>query len=59
MFDKLWAAAQDLQVPLAFHIAACCAGPGQRSIFTSDWQKPDAAAYSSTQDYWVRRSIDR
>ena len=57
MFDKLWAAAQDLQVPLAFHIAACCAGPGQRSIFTSDWQKPDAAAYSSTQDYWVRRSI--
>ena len=57
MFDKLWAAAEDLQSPLTFHIAACCAGPGQRSIFTSDWQKPDAAAYSSTQDYWVRRSI--
>lgn len=56
-YDKLWAAAQDLDVPLTFHIAACCKGAGQLSIFTSDWQKPDAAAYSSTQDYWVRRSV--
>lgn len=56
-YDSLWAAAQDLDVPLCFHVAACCAGPGQRSIFTSDWQKPGAAAYSATQDFWVRRSV--
>ena len=56
-YDALWAAAQDLDVPLAFHVASCCRGPGQRSIFTSDWEAPDAAAYSATQDYWVRRSL--
>ncbi len=56
-FEALWAAAQDLDVPLAFHIAATCAGPGQVSVFTSEWTAPDAAAYSATQDYWVRRSV--
>ena len=56
-YDPLWAAAQDLDVPLTFHIAATCAGPGQLSIFTSEWNAPDAAAYSATQDYWVRRSL--
>ncbi|MFP6743430.1 MAG: amidohydrolase family protein [Alphaproteobacteria bacterium] len=56
-YDPLWAAAQDLDVPLTFHIAATCAGPGQLSIFTSEWNAPDAAAYSVTQDYWVRRSL--
>ena len=56
-FDPLWAAAQDLEIPLGMHLSACCRGPGQRSIFTEDWQAPDAAAYSSTQDYWVRRSV--
>jgi len=56
-YDALWAAAQDLGAPLAFHIAATCAGPGQRSIFTGEWTSPDAAAYSSTQDHWVRRSV--
>ena len=56
-YDALWAAAQDLDVPLNFHIAATCAGPGQVSVFTSEWTAPDAAAYSATQDYWVRRSL--
>ena len=56
-FEALWAAAQDLDVPLNFHIAATCAGPGQVSVFTSEWTAPDAAAYSATQDYWVRRSL--
>ncbi|MEE2980849.1 MAG: amidohydrolase family protein [Pseudomonadota bacterium] len=56
-YDPLWAAAQDLDAPLTFHIAATCAGPGQISVFTSEWSAPDAAAYSSTQDYWVRRSL--
>ena len=41
----------------AIAIAATCAGPGQISVFTSEWSAPDAAAYSSTQDYWVRRSL--
>jgi predicted TIM-barrel fold metal-dependent hydrolase len=57
VYDPLWAAAQDLNAPLAFHISATRPGPGQLSIFTSEWQKPGAAAYSSTQDYWVRRSV--
>ena len=57
VYDPLWAAAQDLDAPLAFHIAATRPGPGQLSIFTSEWQKPGAAAYSATQDYWVRRSV--
>jgi predicted TIM-barrel fold metal-dependent hydrolase len=56
-YDPLWAAAQDLGVPLTFHIAAACDGPGQVSVFTSQWNAPDAAAYSATQDYWVRRSL--
>ena len=56
-YDPLWAAAQDLDVPLTFHIAATCAGPGQISVFTSQWSAPGAAAYSATQDYWVRRSL--
>jgi predicted TIM-barrel fold metal-dependent hydrolase len=56
-YDALWAAAQALGAPLALHVAACCQGPGQRSIFTKDWKATDAAAYSSTQDYWVRRSV--
>lgn len=56
-YDPLWAAAQDLDAPLAFHIAACCDGPGQVSVFTSGWHAADAAAYSATQDYWVRRSL--
>ncbi len=56
-YDRLWAAAQDLDAPLSFHIAATCAGPGQVSVFTSEWARPDAAAYSATQDYWVRRSL--
>ena len=56
-YDPLWAAAQDLGLPLGMHLSACCMGPGQRSIFTKDWQAPDAAAYSATQDYWVRRSV--
>ena len=56
-YDPLWAAAQALSMPLGMHLSACCMGPGQRSIFTEDWQAPDAAAYSATQDYWVRRSV--
>lgn len=56
-YERLWAAAQELDVPLCFHIAACCPGPSQRSVFTRDGQEPGSAAYSATQDFWVRRSI--
>ena len=56
-YDPLWAAAQALSMPVNFHIASTCPGPGQLSIFTSEWRNPGAAAYSSTQDYWVRRSV--
>lgn len=55
--DVLWATAEELEAPLAFHIASCCKGPSQLSVFTGDWQKPGAAAYSVTQDHWVRRSV--
>jgi predicted TIM-barrel fold metal-dependent hydrolase len=56
-YDRLWAAAQDMQIPLSFHISSARSGPGQLTVFAGDWEKPDAAAFMSTEDYWMRRSV--
>ncbi|MDH3380179.1 MAG: amidohydrolase family protein [Gammaproteobacteria bacterium] len=56
-YVRLWGSVQDFALPLCMHVAACCRGPGQRSIFAKDWQQPGTAAYSTTQDDWVRRLI--
>ncbi|MGH6954362.1 MAG: amidohydrolase family protein [Alphaproteobacteria bacterium] len=56
-YDRLWAAAQALDVPVALHVASCRPGPGQLSIFTRSGTQRGSAGYSSTQDYWMRRSV--
>ena len=56
-YDPLWAAAEHHDLPICFHVAACCKGPGQRSVFTQNGQEAGSASYSATQDFWVRRSV--
>ena len=56
-YDRLWAAGQDLGMPLSFHIASPRQGPGQVAVFAGDGQGAGAAAYRATQDYWMRRSL--
>jgi predicted TIM-barrel fold metal-dependent hydrolase len=56
-YDKLWATAQDMKIPLSFHISSARSGPGQLTVFAGDWERPDAAAFMVTEDYWVRRSV--
>ncbi len=52
-----WAAAQDLGVVLSMHVASNRPGPGQVSVFTTEGTEKGAAAFSVTQDYWVRHSV--
>ena len=54
-YDKLWAAAQDMKIPLSFHTSSARAGPGQPTVFAADRERPDAVAFMVTEDYWVRR----
>jgi predicted TIM-barrel fold metal-dependent hydrolase len=53
IYDPLWAAAQDLQMPLSLHIATNRPGPGQefQNLRTVDpW-------FISNVDHWVRESV--
>jgi predicted TIM-barrel fold metal-dependent hydrolase len=53
MYEPLWAAAQDLQIPLSLHIATNRPGPGQEFqnlLSTPPW-------FLSNVDHWVRESI--
>jgi predicted TIM-barrel fold metal-dependent hydrolase len=55
VYDPLWAAAQDLEVPLLLHIATPRYGiPGNE--FTMDVSEMTGAGRSNT-DYWVRYSL--
>ena len=52
-YEPLWAAAQDLQIPLSLHIATNRPGPGQEFqnlLSTPPW-------FLSNVDHWVRESI--
>ena len=53
VYEPLWAAAQDLGMPLSLHISTNRPGPGQ------DWGDLDTAtpAFVSNVDYWVRMSL--
>ncbi len=53
-YDLLWAAAQDLQMPLALHIATNRPSPDQKFMFTSDQAHP---AFITQADHWVRMSL--
>ena len=53
IYEPLWAAAQDLQIPLSLHIATNRPGPGQEFqnlLSTPPW-------FLSDVDHWVRESI--
>lgn len=49
-YESLWAAAQDLQMPLSLHVDTRRAG-GQQELAAQ------SAAFLINQDYWVRMSI--
>ena len=51
-YDALWAAAQDLGMPLGLHIGTNRPGPGQTFVF--DELTP---AFLANADYWVRMSL--
>ena len=53
MYEPLWAAAQDLQIPLSLHIATNRPGPGQefQNVLTTP------PSFLSNVDHWVRESI--
>ena len=53
-YDLLWAAAQDLEMPLALHIATNRPGPGQEFVSGGDDLRP---AFQCNTDHWVRMSL--
>ena len=52
-YEPLWAAAQDLRMPLSLHITTNRPGPGQQ-FMELDSAKP---AFFTNVDYWVRMSL--
>jgi len=51
-YDRLWATAQDLEMPLSLHIGTMRPGPGD------DFQQRQAStAFRANRDYWVRMSL--
>ena len=55
-FEPLWAAAQDVGIPLAMHGGTTRPGPGRIGVFATDGFTGSTSAFRATQDYWVRRS---
>ena len=55
-FEPLWAAAQDVGIPLAMHGGTTRPGPGRMGVFATDGFTGSTSAFRATQDYWVRRS---
>ena len=53
-YEPLWAAAQDLQMPLGLHIATNRPGPGQEFASVMDSMTP---AFLCNSDHWVRMSL--
>ena len=52
-YEPLWAAAQDLGIPLSFHVLTNRPGPGQ------EFANPDSttASFSCNRDHWVKMSL--
>ena len=53
-YDILWAAAQDLQMPLSLHVTTIRPGPGREAVGGDGGQSP---ASSCNSDHWVRMSL--
>ena len=52
-YEPLWAAAQDLAMPLSLHLATNRPGPSQQFANIAS----ETAAYMSNVDHWVRMSL--
>ena len=55
--DRLWAAAQDLGLPLAMHSGSYRPGPGIIGTFANDIMVGGTSSFRASEDYWVRRAI--
>ena len=55
-YEPLWAAAQDLQMPLGLHIATNRPGAGQEFAAGADNLSPE---FICNADHWVRQSLAR
>ncbi len=55
-YDPLWAAAQDLGIPLSLHIASNRPGPGQEFASNEDMEINNPAMLANA-DHWVRMSL--
>ena len=53
-YEPLWAAAQELGMPLSLHVATNRATPGQER---KDFKSPNPTAYANMSDHWVRLSL--
>ena len=53
-YDPLWAAAQDLDIPLSLHVGTNRPGPGQEYGFGTGRL---SAAYNGNMDHWMRMSL--
>ena len=54
-YERLWAAAQDLDIPLSLHVATNRLRPGE-PVEYGDVRDPRAAS-DSNRDHWVRESL--
>ena len=52
-YEPLWAAAQDLRMPLSLHLGTNRAGPNDAFVDTEE----TGAAYYTNVDHWVRMSL--
>ena len=54
-YEPLWSAAEDLQIPLSFHVGTNRPGPGQefQNLETA------TAAFTANTDHWTRMSISQ
>ena len=58
-YDRLWASAEHLGIPLGMHAGSERPGPGRFSIgdFVMQEQKSGDASFRSTYHYWAMRSV--
>ena len=55
--DKLWAAAQVLEMPLCMHSGSYRPGPGVLGSFANDISVSGTSSFRASEDYWPRRSV--
>ena len=56
-YDRFWALAQDLGMPLAMHSGSYRPGPGVIGSFANDITVGGTSSFRASEDYWPRRAI--